>query len=164
MKNYLKKDGTLEKKAIDLISILRSGKFVKLSNFYSSRTIKYLSVLDSDLFIIVSDKETIINAGFFSTTKAIVKINKENKYVEQTLKELEEQDIKEKEAKELFEKMLCEAKTFITDNKELIDSMISQHGDNSQGLQKIAWMLSLKARDEGIFVTKTAFFRALKSC
>ena len=60
--------------------------------------------------------------------------------------------------------MLCEAKTFITDNKELIDSMISQHGDNSQGLQKIAWMLSLKARDEGIFVTKTAFFRALKSC
>jgi Holliday junction resolvasome RuvABC ATP-dependent DNA helicase subunit len=163
MKNYLKKDGTLEKKAIDLISILRSGKFVKLSNFYSSRSISYPMVLNSDLFIIVSDKETIINEGFFSTTKAIVKINKENKYVEQTLKELEEQDIKKKEAKELFEKMLCEAKTFIADNKELIDIMVSKHGGNPRGLQKIAWVLSLKARDNGIFVTKTAFFRALKS-
>jgi hypothetical protein len=110
MKNYLKKDGTLEKKAIDLISILRSGKFVKLSNFYSSRSISYPMVLNSDLFIITSDKETIVNAGFFPTTKAIVKINKENKYVEQTLKELEKQDIeehkKDKEAEENFKKML----------------------------------------------------------
>lgn len=93
MKNYLKKDGTLEKKAIEIITTLRSGKFVKLSNFYSSQTTKYPSVLNSDLFIIVSDKETIISEGFFPTTRAIVKINKENKYVEQTLKEIEEQDL-----------------------------------------------------------------------
>ena len=110
MKKYLKKDGTLEKKAIDLISILRSGKYKKLSYFYSSRSSKYPSVLNSDLFIIISDKETIINEGFFPTTRAIVRINKENKYVGQTLKELEKQDIeehkKDKEAEENFKKML----------------------------------------------------------
>lgn len=92
MKNYLKKDGTLEKKAIEIITTLRSGNYKKLSYFYSSRTTKYPMVLDSDLFIITSDKETIISEGFFSTTKAIVKINKENKYVGQILKDLEEQD------------------------------------------------------------------------
>ena len=93
MKKYLKKDGTLEKKAIDLISIIRSGKYVKLSNFYASRTTKYPSVLNSDLFIIISDKEVIEKEGFHSLTKSIVKINKENEYVDRTLKELEEQDI-----------------------------------------------------------------------
>lgn len=93
MKNYLKKDGTLEKKAIDLISILRSGKYVKLSSFRTGRSAKYPSVLDSDLFIIKIDEETIINEGFFRATRAIVRINKENEYVQKTLKDLEKKDI-----------------------------------------------------------------------
>ena len=96
MKNYLKKDGTLEKKAIELITILRGGKYVKLSNFYSSRTTIYPMVLDSDLFDITSDKEVIIQEGFSPLTKAIVKINKENKYVAQMVKELEAKDIEER--------------------------------------------------------------------
>ena len=96
MKNYLKKDGTLEKKAIELITNLRSGNYKKLSCFYSSRTTLYPMVLNSDLFDITSDKEVIVKEGFSPLTKAIVKINKANKYVEQTLKELEIKDIEKK--------------------------------------------------------------------
>ena len=96
MKNYLKKDGTLEKKAIELITILRGGKYVKLSNFYASQTTKYPMVLNSDLFDITSDKEVIVKEGFSPLTKAIIRINKENKYVAQMVKELEAKDIEEK--------------------------------------------------------------------
>ena len=89
MKNYLKKDGTLEKKAIELITNLRNGKYKKLSYFYSSQTTKYPMVLNSNLFYITSDKEVIVSEGFSPLTKAIVRINKENKYVKQTLKGIE---------------------------------------------------------------------------
>ena len=166
MKNYLKKDGTLEKKAIELITNLRSGNYKKLSYFYSSRTTFYPMVLNSDLFDITSDKEVIVKEGFSPLTKAIVRINKENKYVEQTLKELEIKDIEEenakKQAEERFKKMVSEAKKFISENKELIEKMKSQHKDNSKGLQKIAWYLSLETSKSNFFVSKTAFFYALK--
>ena len=88
MKNYLKKDGTLEKKAIELITNLRSGQYRRLSDFYANRTTKYPTVLKSDLFDITSDKEVIVKEGFSPLTKAIVRINKDNKYVQQTLKEI----------------------------------------------------------------------------
>ena len=103
MKNQLKKDGTLEKKAIELITNLRSGNYKKLSYFYSSRTTNYPMVLNSDLFCIVSDKEVIVKEGFSPLTKAIVRINKENKYVAQTLKDLEIKDIEEENAKKQAE-------------------------------------------------------------
>ena len=89
MKNYLKKDGTLEKKAIELITNLRSGQYKRLSDFYASRTTIYPMVLYSDLFDITSDKEVIVKSGFSPLTKAIIRINKDNKYVQQTLKEIE---------------------------------------------------------------------------
>ena len=88
MKNYLKKDGTLEKKAIELITNLKSGQYKKLSDFYASRTTKHPTVLKSDLFDITSDKEVIVKEGFSPLTKAIIRINKDNKYVQQTLKEI----------------------------------------------------------------------------
>ena len=89
MKNYLKKDGTLEKKAIELITNLRSGQYKKLSYFYASQTTKFPMVLNSELFCITTNKEVIVKEGFSPLTKAIIRINKDNKYVQQTLKEIE---------------------------------------------------------------------------
>ncbi len=78
---YLKKDGTLNASAKKNIERLRNGYPRKLSDFYASRTIKYPDVLDSELFIISNDKDVIIEAGFRTTVKSIVRINEKNQHV-----------------------------------------------------------------------------------
>ena len=165
METYLKKDGTLVSKAVELISSLKSGKFRKLSDFYSSRSTNYPSVLNSDLFIISSNKSDIANAGYASTTKNVVKINLKNKYVAKALKELEAKDKAEdkakKEAQKKYESMVKAAKVFIKENKTLVDNIKAKHDSNSKGLQIVAWKLSNKAGDKGLTISKTAFYHAL---
>lgn len=163
--DYLKKDGTLVSKAIELISSLKNGKFCKLSDFYSSRSTNYPSVLNSDLFVISTSKIDIANAGYALTTKAVVKINSKNKYVVKAVNELDaKQKAKEKadkEAKVKFDKMVKEAKVFIKENKDLVANIKSKHDSNSKGLQQVAWKLSNRAGDKGLNITKTAFYHAL---
>lgn len=163
--NYLKKDGTLVQKAIELISSLRDGDFRKLSDYYSSRSTNYSSILDLDLFIISSNKIDIKEAGFSSTTKRIVKVNRQNKYVLNAIIDLE---IKEKaaegakiEAEKKFTRMVIDAKTFIKENQNLVDALKSKHDGNSKGLQQVAWKLSNRAGDKGLKISKTAFYHAL---
>lgn len=162
---YLKKDGTLVSKAVELISSLKSGKFRKLSDFYSSRSTNYPSVLNSDLFIISSNKTDIANAGYASTTKRVVKINPKNKYVVKALKELRAKEkAAEKakiEAEKKFAEMVKDAKVFIKENKDLVANIKSKHEGNSKGRQQISWKLSNRAGDKGLTISKTAFYHAL---
>ena len=162
---YLKKDGTLVSKAVELINSLRNGKYRKLSDFYSSRSTNYPSILNSDLFVISSNKTDIANSGFAPTTKNVVKINTKNKYVAKAIKEIEAKqkaaEKAEKEAEKKFSEMVKSARIFIKENKELVDNIKSKHNGNSKGLQQVAWKLSNRAVDKGLNITKTAFFNAL---
>lgn len=174
---YLKKDGTLVAKAVELIdSSLKSGEFKKLSDFYSSRSTNYPSLLNTDLFIISSNKQDISDAGFAPTTKSVVKLNMKNKYVLKALKDIsvkQKSDNKaKKEAEKKFAQMVKEAKVFIKNNKELVDKLknnvkekrnpiYKREGFSSQELQDVAWKLQNRAKDKGFMISKTAFHHAL---
>ena len=159
----VKLNGELISKAVELIEELTLWR--KLSDFYNSRSTTYCSLLDSDLFEICRDSDMIVKLGFDKRVKAIVIANTKNKLVKQQIAKYkaENKRIKQiQDEKELaFKNEKKSAKIFMSENKELVKSLKSINGSSLKGEQKTAWILSLRASNKGLSISKRAFFYAL---
>ena len=159
-----KLNGELISKAVEYINSVGTT-WRKLSEFYSSRSTTYCSLLDSDLFEICKDSDMIVNLGFDKRVKAIVKANVKNDLVRSCLAnqadKLKNEQIANKILEEEFDKMKDLAKEFIKENKELVDRLNSANGTTSRGDKKTAWILSLRASDLGLQISKRAFLHSL---
>lgn len=153
------------------------GKIIvkKLSDLYNSRSTKYASIYNTDLFVINRDAESITKYGFSKLCKAIITINESNPIVIELLAELRKDNeakiLAEQAEKELYEKRVQEAKDFIAnkDNRSIIlkeaNKVCNNFGDNldeiknmpSKMQQQLAWFL-LKYFTNN---SKTAIFHAL---
>lgn len=63
---------------------------MKLSSLYNSRSTRYHSIYNSDLFLIKTDAESIAAAGYAKTCKAIITLNMDNEIVAERVKEIRE--------------------------------------------------------------------------
>lgn len=153
------------------------GKIIvkKLSDLYNSRSTKYASIYNTDLFVINRDAESITKFGFSKLCKAIITINESNPIIIELLAELRKDNeakiLAEQAEKELYEKRVQEAKDFIAnkDNRSIIlkeaNKVCNNFGDNldeiknmpSKMQQQLAWFL-LKYFTNN---SKTAIFHAL---
>ena len=147
----------------------------KLSDLYNSRTTKYASIYNTDLFVIYRDAESIAKYGFSKLCKAIITLNESNPTVLDILAELRKDNeakiLTEQAEKELYEKRVTEAKDFIAnkDNHAVIlkeaNKVCNNFGENLEEIknmpskmqQQLAWFL-LKYFTNN---SKTAIFHAL---
>ena len=112
----------------------------KLSDLYNSRSTKYASIYNTDLFVINRDAESITKFGFSKLCKAIITINESNPIIIELLAELRKDNaakiLAEQAEKELYEKRVQEAKDFIAnkDNRSIIlkeaNKVCNNFGDN----------------------------------
>lgn len=145
----------------------------KLSDLYNSRTTKYHSVYDTDLFVISRDSESIVAAGYAKSCKAIITLNLENELVKEIIELLKKENQEKLEANEkaswLFASQKVEATKWIQQNPEIVEKearkvaekfnreFVSVESMSSREKQQLAWFL-LKNFENN---TKTAIFHVL---
>ena len=148
LQKYLNKDGSLTLIAQKNLISCESG-FQELSNFYNSRMTNYASVLDSDLFVIIKNKEEIIQKGFDCRVKRIMSPNFENPYVVEFFKQLNIKREKAQEIKREDERIYnlqVEACKKEIEANEIIKKFIKGKREKGEKDRTIAWKLSSTSR------------------
>lgn len=152
MLQYLNKDGELNIIAQKNLINLESG-FQKLSNFYNSQSTKYASVLDSDLFVRIYDKETIVSKGFDCRVKCIIAPNFENTHVVEFFKKLNIEREKAQEFKreeEHFYNLQVDACKEEINASEVLQNFIKEKRQKGEKDRTIAWKLSSNTRNPNL--------------
>ena len=148
LQKYLNKDGSLTLIAQKNLISCESG-FQKLSNFYNRKTTNYASVLDSDLFVIIKNKEEIIQKGFDCRVKGIISANYNNIHVVEFFKQLNNEREKkyefEKEDERIYNLQVEACKKEIEAN-EIIKKFIKEKRGKGEKDRTIAWKLSSTSR------------------
>jgi hypothetical protein len=148
LQKYLNKDGSLTLIAQKNLISCESG-FQKLSNFYNRKTTNYASVLDSDLFVKITNKEEIIQKGFDCRVKCIISPNFENPYVVEFFKQLNiEREKKyefEKEDERIYNLQVEACKKEINAS-EVLQKFIKNKREKGEKDRTIAWKLSSTSR------------------
>ena len=144
LQSYLNRDGKLNSKAQENLIACERG-YQKLSNFYNSRTTTYASVLNSDLFIRITNKEEIIQKGFDCRVKCIISANYSNTHVIDFFNELniqrEKQKESELEAERIFKSQVKSCKIEIL-NDERFQKYIKNQREKGSSERTIAWKLT----------------------
>lgn len=126
MTNLINKNGQISKTAYEKVSGHGYGfSTKKLSDLYSSRSTRYPSIYDTDLFVITKDKAAIVAAGYSPLCKAIISLNEKNELVQRILKMEVERKSAEKVSKEIEaakreaakDAIMKEAKSFKIDDQ-----------------------------------------------
>lgn len=148
LQKYLNKDGALTLIAQKKLISLENG-FEKLSKFYNSRSTKCASVLFSDLFVRIYDKETIISKRFDCRVRCIISPNFENPHVIEFFKQLnierkKAQEFK-REEKSLYDLQVKACKKEIKSNC-VIQKFIKDKREKGEKDRTIAWKLSSSTR------------------
>lgn len=148
LQKYLNKDGELNLIAQQKLISCESG-FQKLSNFYNRRSTKCASVLFSDLFVRIYDKEIIVSKKFDCRVKCIISPNYENPYVVEFFEYLNIERKKAQEFKREDERIYnlqVEACKEKIEASEILQNFIKTKREKGEKDRTIAWKLSSKTR------------------
>ena len=158
LQKYLNKDGSLTLIAQKNLIRCESG-FQELSNFYNRKTTNYASVLDSDLFVKITNKEEIIQKGFDCRVKCIIAPNFKNPYVIEFFKQriisadshilviefFKQLYIEEKEDERIYNLQVEACKKEINAS-EVLQKFIKNKREKGEKDRTIAWKLSSSTR------------------
>lgn len=148
LQNYLNKNGGLNLIAQQKLISCESG-FQKLSNFYNRRSTKCASVLYSDLFVRIFDKETIVSKGFDCRVRCIIAPNFDNPVVVDYFKQLNIERKKAQEFKreeEHIYNLQVEACKKEINASERLQKFIKEKREKGEKDRTIAWKLSSSTR------------------
>jgi len=151
MKTYKNKNGEVNKFALNYLSSVyrKNNGWSKLSDYYSSRSTNYHSILHCDLFEMTEDKEIIKGSGFSALTKCIIRINLANADAAKWVADYENKIAEEKKWAQESENKFLEnvkiAKEFVKQNFDKLPS------NNPKELAYYANSIGVRGLDATVF-------------